>query len=84
MPTWNGFVVFWGGNDDHNEVDLGGKKKQEPPVGEEFASCGDILFDCIGLDGLAYDGVSFDEGCSTAGKEVVLCGGDWDLGTGVS
>ncbi len=61
--------------DDLNEIGFGGARQREASVGEEVACRVDVVFDCVGSDNDAGDGLSLDEGDGVASEEVVLCHG---------
>ncbi len=66
------FVVAEAAGNDFNKIGFGGLWQGEAPVGEEVTCGVDVVFDCVGSNGDAGDGLSLNEGDCVAGKEVVL------------
>ncbi len=66
------FVVAEAAGNDFNKIGFGGTWRGEAPIGEEVTCSVDAVFDCVGSNGDAGDGLSLNEGDGVAGKEVVL------------
>ncbi len=66
------FVVAEAAGNDFNKIGFGGLWQGEAPVGEEVTCGVDVVFDCVGSNGDAGDGLSLNEGDGVAGEEVVL------------
>ncbi len=71
LPLWDAFVVLQHDDDDRDEVHLVGFWQNGPFA--SVAGHSDVLLDCVGLDGGAYNGVTLYEGDGVTGQEVVLC-----------
>ncbi len=66
------FVVPEVTGNDFNKIGFGGLWRGETLVSEEVTSGMDVVFDHVGSNGDAGDGLSLYEGDGIAGEEVVL------------
>ncbi len=71
---WHFLKVSEATGDDFDEIGFGGSWQGESPLGEEIACGVDVVFDQVGSNRDARNGLSLyeDEGDGVAGKEVVL------------
>ncbi len=70
----NLFIVAEAAGNDFNKIGFGRLQQGEAPVVEEITCGVDVVFDCVGSNSDAGDGLSLNEGDCVAGEEVVLVG----------